>query len=406
MMTYGIGNRHLVLGVCGGIAAYKSAELLRLLMKEHASVRVVMTENAGYFVGPMTFEALSNKPVCRTLFKATDEAAVQHIHWAQEAEAVVIAPATANIIGKLAAGIADDALSTFMLAVTCPVLVCPAMNTHMYESKQVQRNLALLQEFGYAVLEPGAGELACGTIGPGRLPEPAVILDALVDLLAPKDFSGRRVLVTAGPTREAIDPVRFITNPSSGKMGYAVARAAVMRGAQVTLITGPTTLTPPLCVHTVQVTSAAEMAEAVLRNMDQNDVIIKTAAVADFRPAAVSDLKIKKEQAQLSIQLERTQDILRAVGERKQNQVLVGFAAETHSMDAFAAEKLKAKNLDMIVGNIVGGTDAGFMSDTNRATFYFKDGTRQNIDLMPKIDLANLLLDKVAELITAKARKG
>jgi phosphopantothenoylcysteine decarboxylase / phosphopantothenate---cysteine ligase len=398
-MNYGIQGRHLVLGVSGGIAAYKSVELLRLLIKEGASVRVVMTENAGHFVGPMTFEALSRKKVCRTLFEISDEAAVQHIHWAQEAEAVVIAPATANIIGKLAGGIADDALSTFMLAVTCPVLVCPAMNTHMYESKPVQRNLGLLKDFGYAVLEPGAGELACGTTGPGRLPDPAVIRDTLIDLLAPKDFGGRTILISAGPTREAIDPVRFITNPSSGKTGYAIARAAAMRGAQVTLISGPVTLPPPLNVHLVQVTSAAEMAAAVLAEMDRNDIIIKTAAVADFRPVSVSDQKIKKERARLSIELERTQDILKAVGERRKNQFLVGFAAETHAMDDFAVKKLKSKNLDMVVGNIVGGADSGFAADTNRATFYFKDGTREQIDLMPKIDLAHLLLDRIAGLL-------
>ncbi|RJQ85523.1 MAG: bifunctional phosphopantothenoylcysteine decarboxylase/phosphopantothenate--cysteine ligase CoaBC [Desulfobacteraceae bacterium] len=400
-MTYTVQGRHLVLGVCGGIAAYKSVELLRLLMKENASVRVVMTANAAHFVGPMTFEALSRKTVCRTLFETSDEAAVQHIHWAQEAEAVVIAPATANMIGKLAGGIADDALSTFMLAVACPVLVCPAMNTHMYESKAVQRNLQRLKEYGYAVLEPGAGELACGTTGPGRLPEPAIIFDALLDLLAPKDFSGRRVLITAGPTREAIDPVRFITNPSSGKMGYAIARAALMRGAQVTLVSGPSALTPPLNARVLQVTSASEMAAAVLAEMDRHDIVIKTAAVADFRPASVSDLKIKKEQAGLSIQLERTQDILKAVGERKQNQILVGFAAETHDMDAFATEKLKAKNLDMIVGNIVGGADAGFNADTNRAIVYFKNGTREQVDLMAKTDLAHLLLDRIAVMIPA-----
>jgi phosphopantothenoylcysteine decarboxylase/phosphopantothenate--cysteine ligase len=316
-MKYGIQGRHLVLGVSGGIAAYKSVELLRLLIKDDACVRVVMTENAGHFVGPMTFEALSGQKVCRTLFEISDEAAVQHIHWAQEAEAVVIAPATANIIGKLAGGIADDALSTFMLAVTCPVLVCPAMNTNMYASRPVQHNLGRLKEFGYAVLEPGTGELACGTIGPGRLPDPAIIHDAVIDLLTPKDFSGRTILITAGATREAIDPVRFITNPSSGKTGYAIARAATMRGARVTLISGPTVLPPPLNTRFVQVTSAAEMAAAVLAEMDRQDIIIKTAAVADFRPATVSDLKIKKEGARLSIELERTQDILKAVGVRK-----------------------------------------------------------------------------------------
>ncbi len=289
-------GKHFVLGVSGGIAAYKSAELLRLLIKAGASVRVVMTDNAARFVGPMTFEALSGQRVCRTLFETADDASVQHIHWAEEADGVVIAPATANMIGKLAGGIADDALSTFMLAVTCPVLICPAMNSNMFASHQVQRNLNLLQEFGYAVLEPGAGELACGTVGPGRLPEPAIIMDAVQDLLAPKDFSGRTILVTAGPTREAIDPVRFLTNASTGKMGYAIARAAAMRGADVTLVSGPTFLTPPANVRCIQVTSAADMADAVMADMDRFQIIIKTAAVADFRPTTSSGVKIKKDQ--------------------------------------------------------------------------------------------------------------
>jgi phosphopantothenoylcysteine decarboxylase/phosphopantothenate--cysteine ligase len=395
-MSYTIQGKHIVLGVTGGIAAYKSVELLRLLIKEGATVRVIMTENACNFVGPMTFEALSRQRVCRTLFETADEAAVQHIYWAQEAQAVVIAPATANIIGKLAGGIADDALSTFMLAVTCPVLLCPAMNSDMYASKAVQRNLQILKEFGYAMLDPDAGELACGTTGPGRLPDPPLILNAVQGLFVPKDLAGKNVLVTAGPTREAIDPVRFISNPSSGKMGYAIARAAVQRGAAVTLISGPTSLAPPPGVRFVPVTSAAEMAATVLSEMDQQQVIIKTAAVADFRPSVVSPLKVKKEQAELSLSLTRTQDILKAVGARKRrDQILVGFAAETHDMERSATGKLKAKKLDLIVGNLIGSADAGFCADTNRATFYYKDGTSEKIDLMPKADLAHLLLDRV-----------
>jgi phosphopantothenoylcysteine decarboxylase / phosphopantothenate---cysteine ligase len=394
-MQYTLQAKRIVLGVCGGIAAYKSVELLRLLVKEDAAVRVVMTRNAGYFVGPMTFEALSGRKVCHTLFESADDASIQHIHWAQEADAVVIAPATANMIGKLANGIADDALSTFMLAVTSPVLICPAMNTNMYASRQVQRNLQMLKDYGYAVLEPGSGELACGTTGPGRLPDPSIIFDALGDLLAPKDYAARSVLVTAGPTREAIDPVRFITNPSSGKMGYAIARAAAMRGARVTLISGPTTLTPPTGVELVRVTTASEMATAVLERMDQVQLIIKTAAVADFRPVVAADLKIKKEQATSSLSLERTQDILKSVGDRKTHQILVGFAAETHDLESFATGKLKAKNLDLIVGNRVDAPDAGFGADTNRVTFFFRDGTREPIDLMTKSDLAHLLLDRL-----------
>ncbi|MCJ8502556.1 bifunctional phosphopantothenoylcysteine decarboxylase/phosphopantothenate--cysteine ligase CoaBC [Desulfatitalea alkaliphila] len=392
-------GKHLVLGVTGGIAAYKSVELLRLLVKEGASVRVVVTENATRFVGPMTFEALSQRQVCRNLFASTDDASVQHIHWAEEAEGVVIAPATANIIGKLANGIADDALSTFMLAVTCPVLICPAMNSNMYASRQVQRNLTLLRDYGYTVLEPGSGELACGTTGPGRLPEPPIIRDALETLLAPKDFQGRRLLISAGPTREAIDPVRFITNPSSGKMGYAIARAAAMRGAVVTLVTGPTALTLPADVTCVPVTSAAEMATEVLERLEDADIIIKTAAVADFRPATAASRKVKKETADLNLPLERTQDILKALGERKGGRILVGFAAETHELDRFAAGKREAKNLDMIVGNLIGGADAGFGADTNRATFYFKDGRRETVDLMTKQALAHLLLDRVGRLM-------
>jgi len=396
-------GKRITLGVCGGIAAYKAAELVRLLVKEEALVRVIMTDNAGYFVGPMTFEALSQQKVCRTLFETSDEAAIQHIHWAQESDAVVIAPATANIIGKLAGGIADDALSTFMLAVTSPVLICPAMNTNMYQSRQVQHNLERLKSYAYRVLEPGSGELACGTVGPGRLPEPAIILDAVRALFQPGDFCGRRVLITAGPTREAIDPVRFITNPSSGKMGYAIARVAAMRGAEVTLITGPTAIAPPADVRLIRVTSAAEMAEAVLAEMDGHHVVIKTAAVADFRPVAVSDRKIKKEDAEMVIHLERTQDILKALGERKTRQVLVGFAAETHDMESFARGKLAAKNLDMIVANHIGSPEAGFQADTNRATFLFRDGRREEIGLMPKTELAGILLDRVASLMLSAA---
>ena len=396
-------GKRITLGVCGGIAAFKAAELVRLLVKEEALVRVIMTDNAGYFVGPMTFEALSQQKVCRTLFETSDEAAIQHIHWAQESDAVVIAPATANIIGKLAGGIADDALSTFMLAVTCPVLICPAMNTNMYQSPQVQHNLERLRSYGYKVLEPGSGELACGTVGPGRLPDPAIIMDAVRALFQPADFCGRRVLVTAGPTREAIDPVRFITNPSSGKMGYAIARVATMRGAEVTLVSGPTALSPPDGVRLIRVTSAAEMAEAVLAEMDGHQVIIKTAAVADFRPMAVSDRKIKKEDAEMVIRLERTQDILKALGERKNRQILVGFAAETHDMESFARGKLAAKNLDMIVANHIGSPEAGFQADTNRATFLFRDGRREEIGLMPKTELAGILLDRIAALMVAAA---
>lgn len=394
-MTHFLKDKNIVLGVCGGIAAYKSIELLRLLMKQEAHVRVMMTRNACRFVGPLTFEALSRQTVCSSLWEPNQNAAIQHIQWAEQASAVVIAPATANMIGKLANGLADDMLSTFMMAVTSPIVICPSMNANMYASQPVQRNLQILKNFGFTVLDPDAGELACGTLGPGRLPDPAVIVDTLAGILTPKDFRGKNVLITAGPTHEAIDPVRFISNPSSGKMGYAVARAAEMRGANVILITGPTWLKPPANVRVTHVTSAAQMTSAVLDYMDFADIIIKCAAVADYRPSTHSDQKIKKEQSQLVITLDRTQDILKEVAARKKHQFVVGFAAETQELDRYAAEKLKAKNLDLMVGNLIGSPDAGFGADTNRVTLYYKDGTREPIDTIPKEVLAHLILDRI-----------
>jgi phosphopantothenoylcysteine decarboxylase / phosphopantothenate---cysteine ligase len=397
-MTNVIESKHIVLGVCGGIAAYKSVELLRLLVKKGAEVRVLMTANAAQFIGPMTFEALSGRKVVRSLFEPTDDASIQHIQWAQEADAVVIAPATANMIGKLANGIADDALSTFILAVTCPVMICPSMNTNMYASSAVQRNIEILKNRDYRVPDPAAGELACGTCGPGRLPEPPALLDMLEGLLSTKDFRGRNVVVTAGPTREAIDPVRFISNPSSGKMGYAIARAAEMRGAQVILITGPTALTPPPNTMVIRVGTAKEMLSAVLDYTAHADVIIKCAAVSDYRPVMAAEQKIKKSESTLTLTLERTQDILKVVAESKKGQIVVGFAAETRQLDEFATTKLNAKKLDMIVGNLIGSHDAGFGSDTNRVCLYFADGTREAIDTMPKEDLAHVILDRISRL--------
>lgn len=398
-MANSINAKRIVLGVCGGIAAYKSAELLRLMIKRGAAVRVIMTTNATRFVGSMTFEALSRQKVLTSLFEQENSAAVRHIEWAQEADAVVIAPATANVIAKLANGIADDALSTFMLAVTSPVLICPSMNSNMYASKQVQHNLDGLKKWGYTLVEPTCGELACGTTGPGRLPEPVVICDMLNKMLTFKDLRGMNILVTAGPTREAIDPVRFISNPSSGKMGYAIARAAEMRGANVFLISGPTALEPPANVRLTQVTSAAEMADMVLNFMGHADVVIKCAAVSDFRPRTSYTQKIKKERAELVLELERTEDILKSVGARKQKQIVVGFAAETHELETFALQKLKAKNLDMIVANAIGCADAGFESDTNRVSLFYKDGSREQINTLPKSELADLLLDRVTGLM-------
>jgi phosphopantothenoylcysteine decarboxylase/phosphopantothenate--cysteine ligase len=393
-------DKNLVLGVSGGIAAYKSVELLRLLKKQGARVRVVMTANAAWFVGPGTFQALSENPVHLDLFGRGDsDAAIRHIDWAQQADAVIVAPATANIIGKLAHGIADDALSTFMLAVTAPRLVCPSMNTHMFQSAAVQRNLEILRGDGFGVLDPASGQLACGTTGPGRLPEPETILDRFIRYLTPQDLAGLHVLVTAGPTWEAIDPVRFISNPSSGKMGFAVARAAEHRGARVTLISGPTALADPLNVALQPVRSAREMAERVMALMAEADVIVKTAAVSDYRPVETAPQKIKKQKETMSLTLTRNPDILKALGERKGERILVGFAAETERLEANAAQKLREKNLDIIAGNLIGVPHSGFQTDTNQVTLFFRDGAKEALPAMTKEAVAHTLLDRVAALV-------
>lgn len=394
-----IDNKNIVLGVSGGIAAYKSVELLRLLVKEGANVRVIMTKYAQAFVGALTFEALSRQAVCTSLFENNNDASIRHVEWADEADAVVIAPATANIIGKLANGIADDALSTFMLVITCPVILCPSMNTHMFESNAVQRNLEILRSDGYFIIDPGSGKLACGTTGPGRLPEPEDILDRTIFYLTPKDLEDKRILVTAGPTREPIDPVRFISNPSSGKMGFAVARAAERRGGKVTLITGPTNLSDLNNVTVLRVNTAQEMSNAVFENMAYSDIIIKTAAVSDYKPKEQAKQKIKKEKNELVLSLERTQDILKEIGRNKKERILVGFAAETEHLERHAEKKLAEKNLDIIVGNIVGYPDSGFGADTNSVTLFYKDGAKENFAQMPKDDVANLLLDRIVKML-------
>ncbi|CAB5084963.1 Phosphopantothenoylcysteine decarboxylase (EC / Phosphopantothenoylcysteine synthetase (EC [Olavius algarvensis associated proteobacterium Delta 3] len=398
-MTARLQNKHLVLGVSGGIAAYKAVELLRLYTQAGASVRVIMTKNARWFVGPTTFEALSGRPVTVDLFEEGDETTIRHIDWAIEADAAIIAPATANIIGKLANGIADDALSTFLTAVISPKIVCPAMNTHMFESLPVQRNLETLRSDGCIVVEPDAGSLACGTVGPGRLPAPEDILDRTVAALTPKDLDGKRVLVTAGPTREYIDPVRFISNPSSGKMGHAIARAAEHRGASVTLVSGPVSLQPPLNVDVVLIETAEEMAKKVLDIAQEIDIIIKTSAVGDFRPRLAADQKIKKTGNGMTLELDPNVDILKELGRRKDGQVLVGFAAETEDLVANAAKKLKEKNLDVIAGNLIGAGDSGFEADTNKVTLFYKDGSSESLPLMEKDDVAHQLLDRVVRLI-------
>ena len=390
-------NKNIVLGVCGGIAAYKSALLVRLLKQDGAHVRVIMTRNAANFVGPMTFSALSEKPVCMDLFAETDDAAISHIKWAEEADAVVVAPATANMVAKMAGGLADDALSTFLLAVTTPVLVCPAMNSNMLLHPATQRNLDVIRSDGLVVLAPDSGELACGTTGPGRMPDAEIILDRLKACLSTLDFQGKTVLVTAGPTREYIDPVRFISNPSSGKMGYAIARAAEQRGAEVILVSGPTALPQPYHTKLISIESAEQMANAVFENMDKADIIIKTAAVGDYRVKSAAKHKIKKEKEELVLELTKNQDILKELGAKKKNQFLVGFAAETQKLSDHAGEKLKKKNLDTIVGNIVGNADSGFQADTNEVTLFFRDGSSEPLPNMQKDEVAHILLDRVKE---------
>ena len=405
-MKNGMKNKKVILAVCGGIAAYKSIEILRLLKKAEAEVRVILTKNAQWFVGALTFEALSGQPVFRDMFQESSEASLRHIDWAREADGVIIAPATANMIGKLANGIADDPLSTFMLAVTSPVLICPSMNSHMYASQAVQRNLDTLRSDGYFLMEPGSGQLACGTTGPGRLPEPEAIFDRFLGCLSPKDLAGKKILVTAGPTIEPIDPVRFISNPSSGKMGFCVARAAEHRGAEVTLISGPTHLADPMNVTTIRVRTAAQMAHQVFQLMENADVIIKSAAVSDYGPKESKAHKIKKGKGEMVLRLQQNKDILKTLGRKKKHQVLVGFAAETRDLKKNATQKLAEKNLDIIAGNLVGSADSGFAAETNTVTLFFKDGSVESLPTMDKLEVAHVLLDRiVAKVLRAAAPK-
>lgn len=402
-----LSGRRILLGVSGGIAAYKSVELLRLLQKSGADVRVAMTESAQKFVGRITFEAISGHPVFERMFDDAAGHEIRHINWAKDADAVVIAPATANIIGKIACGIADDALSTLMMAVTAPRLVCPAMNTHMFENRAVQRNLETLEKDGISVVAPGYGELACKTTGPGRLADPQEIAWRLVDVFTAKDLAGKRVVVSAGPTRESIDPVRYISNPSSGKMGYAVAQAAALRGGDVVLVSGPAVLADPLGVRVRRVSTAHEMAEAVLEECDSADIVVKAAAVSDYRPTAASAHKVKKEKDHLVLELEKTTDILAELGRRKTpGQILVGFAAETRELEKYAIEKMKKKNLDMIAANLVGGKDAGFDADTNTLRLFFPDGRNEKLPMMDKFTAATIILDHVAAILARKGGNG
>jgi len=381
------------LGVSGGIACYKSVEIVRQLQKAGASVYVIMTQNATRFVGPMTFEAISGHPVCIDLFETGTNTSFHHIQWAEMADAVIIAPATANVLAKVAHGIADDALTTFLLAVQSPVLLCPSMNTRMWENPVVQDNINSIEKRNISILAPASGDLACGTSGAGRQPEASIIVQHAHALLAPKDFSGKRMLVTAGPTLEYIDPVRFISNPSSGKMGYAIAEAAYCRGAEVILISGPTSLDIPTGVHFISVQTVDQMANAVFAHEADMDIIIKAAAVADYKVLQQAAHKIKKHDDRLQLNLIKNQDILKELGHRKKHQYLIGFAAETQDLIKNAQQKLSEKNLDLIVANLIGQKDSGFQADTNQVTLLFKDGKQTVLSLASKETIAHSVLD-------------
>jgi phosphopantothenoylcysteine decarboxylase/phosphopantothenate--cysteine ligase len=389
-------GRQVILGVTGGIAAYKAVELLRLLTKAGADVHVIMTRSAQEFVTPLTFQALSSNPVHTELFSLIAEREIGHIALADRADLFMIAPATANVIGKIASGIADDMLTTTVMATKAPVLIAPAMNVNMYTNPIYRENEEKLRRFGYLFVPPEKGELACGWVGEGKLAAVASIFEAALTAMIPHDLAGQTIMISAGPTREELDPVRFITNHSSGKMGYALARSAQRRGARVILVSGPVNLLAPAGVELVPVASAEEMYDAVIGRAKECSVIIKAAAVADYRPSQRSSEKIKKKSDELSLQLVRTPDILTSLGSLKKRPYLVGFAAETGNLKNFALKKLRGKNADMIVANDVSQHDAGFDVDTNRAVLFFRDGREIDCTLMSKDGLANVILDKVA----------
>jgi len=397
-------DRRIVLGVTGGIAAYKAAELVRELVRRGAKVRVIMTESGQRFVTPLTFETLSGNPVSTDLFQMTGGYEIGHIALADFAEILVVAPATANIIGKMAAGIADDLLSTVLVTAASPVLICPAMNSKMYANRVVQENLGRIRSLGHAVLEPGYGELACRTEGQGRLADVGDIVEEIETMLAPKDLLGERVLVTAGPTQEAFDPVRFITNHSSGKMGYALATMARRRGAEVTLVSGPTSLACPKGVRSIAVTTAREMRDAVMGHLDEATVVIKAAAVADYRPETSQKTKIKKKEGPIDVRLERNPDIISEIAGKKGNRILVGFSMESDHLIEHARAKLMEKGMDFIVANDVTEAGAGFGGDTNVVRILDRDGGVENLPIMDKLDVAAAIIDRIKQIREGKGK--
>ena len=388
-------EKHIVLGVTGSIAAYKIASLASMLVKRQADVTVIMTPNATNFINPITFESLTGNKCLVDTFDRNFEFQVEHVSLAKQTDVVLVAPASANVIAKAAHGIADDMLTTTLLACTCPKIIAPAMNTRMYQNPVVQDNMRTLERYGMEVIAPASGYLACGDTGEGKMPEPETLLEAIVRALTPKDLTGKRILVTAGPTREKLDPVRYISNHSTGKMGYAIASAAVRRGAKVTLVSGKTDLSYPAGVEAVPVESAADMAAAVKGAADEQDVIIMAAAVADYRPAVVAEEKMKKKNGELSVALERTEDILAWLGaHRRPGLFLCGFSMETEHLLENSRQKLIKKNIDMIVANNLKQEGAGFGTDTNVVTLLTREETME-LPLLSKEEVADRLLDHI-----------
>ncbi|WZL74782.1 bifunctional phosphopantothenoylcysteine decarboxylase/phosphopantothenate--cysteine ligase CoaBC [Clostridiaceae bacterium 35-E11] len=394
-------NKNVVIGVTGGIAVYKAADIVSQLKKYDINIDVIMTQSAQRFVHPLTFQALSQNFVVTHMFDEPKTWDVEHISLAQKADLFLIAPATANVIGKIANGIADDMLTTTVMATKAPILIAPAMNTKMFENPVIQQNISKLKSIGYKFIEPASGRLACGDIGKGKLADTNVIVNEVINVLkGNQDLKGKKVLVTAGPTREPIDPVRYITNHSSGKMGYAIAENAFKRGAEVLLISGPTNIESPMGVKKIDVTTTDEMYEEVLKYFEWADIVIKSAAVADYRPKSMAQNKIKKSDTDFTINLTRNPDILKELGKRKENgKILVGFAAETQDLLDNAKDKIQRKNLDFIVANDITKTGAGFKSDTNIVSIIDKDGNVTHYDKMSKKHLAEIILDKIYTLI-------
>lgn len=398
MIQDGLSGKRILLGVTGSIAAYKAVDLLRRMQDHGAHVRVAMTRNAERFVSRLTFETLSRMPVLSEEFRMQGQSGVGHIEATDNIDAVVIAPATADVIGKIAAGIADDTLTSAVMAASCPLVIAPAMNDRMYCNPILKRNIESLKGLGVRFVDPDTGGLACGAVGQGRLAEIERIIAGIAAVFKPQRMKGRSVLVTAGPTREAIDAVRFISNPSTGKMGYALAAAACDEGADVILVTGPTQIPVPPGVRVVAVESAREMYDAVLTHSQSAQIIVMAAAVSDFRPVSAAPHKVKKDEASMTLQLERTADILQDLGRMKKQRVLIGFAAETDNVERNARKKLEDKNLDLIIANDVNQDGAGFAVDTNSVVILGRSGMRRELKTMAKIDIARAIMDEIIGL--------